>query len=131
MLLVDDLLLAPIKSLLWIFKEVYNAAQQDQASAAEQLTEALRQLYMSLETGQITEAEFDAQEKRLLDQLDRLQGLDVPDDEADTSFEDGPEDGADDDADDSAEDDTAGSPPEEDSDTPAPAGPDEDSTPSE
>ena len=88
MLLVDDILLAPIKSLLWIFKEVYNAAQQEQVSAAEQITEALRQLYMALETGQITEEQFDQQEKILLDRLDRLQGVDVPssyaEDEAET-----------------------------------------------
>jgi hypothetical protein len=34
---------------------------------------ALSELYMKLETGHISEAEFDAQEKVLLDRLDRLQ----------------------------------------------------------
>jgi hypothetical protein len=33
---------------------------------------------MKLETGRITEAEFDAQEKALLDRLDRLQEEEAP-----------------------------------------------------
>ncbi len=73
MFLVDDLLISPIKGVLWVFREIHDAAQQELAGEAQAITAALSELYMKLETGQITEAEFDSQEKVLLDRLDRLQ----------------------------------------------------------
>jgi hypothetical protein len=73
MFLVDDLLLSPVKGVIWIFREIHDAAQQELAGESEAITVALSELYMKLETGQISEAEFDAQEKVLLDRLDRLQ----------------------------------------------------------
>ena len=78
MLLVDDLLLSPIKGVFWVFREIHDAAQQELAGEGEAITAALSELYMRLETGQITEAEFDAQEKVLLDRLDRLQAEEAP-----------------------------------------------------
>jgi hypothetical protein len=78
MLLIDDLLLSPIKGVLWVFREIHDAAQQELAGEGEAITAALSELYMKLETGQISEAEFDAQGKVLLDRLDRLQGEDQP-----------------------------------------------------
>jgi len=73
MFLVDDLLMSPVKGVLWVFKEIHDAAQQELAGESEAITAALSELYMKLETGQITEEQFDAQEKVLLDRLDRLQ----------------------------------------------------------
>ncbi|MHB8069354.1 MAG: gas vesicle protein GvpG [Desulfobaccales bacterium] len=73
MFLVDDILLSPVKGILWVFREIHDAAQQELAGESEAITAALSELYMRLETGQITEKEFDAQEKALLDRLDRLQ----------------------------------------------------------
>ena len=73
MFLIDDILLAPAKGVLWVFREIHDAAQQELAGESETITAALSELYMRLETGQITEAEFDAREKVLLDRLDRLQ----------------------------------------------------------
>jgi len=73
MLIIDDILLFPIKSILWIFREIHNAAQEDLASEAEAITTELSELYMMLETGRITEDEFDAREKELLDRLDKIQ----------------------------------------------------------
>lgn len=73
MFLVDDLLMSPLKGVLWVFREIHDAAQQELAGESEAITAALSELYMKLETGQISEAEFDAQEKVLLDRLDRLQ----------------------------------------------------------
>jgi hypothetical protein len=78
MLLIDDLLLSPVKGVLWVFREIHDAAQQELAGESETITAALSELYMKLETGQISEAEFDAQEKVLLDRLDRLQGEEQP-----------------------------------------------------
>jgi len=73
MFLIDDLLLSPFKGIFWVFQEIHDAAQQELEGEKEAITATLSELYMRLETGQITEAEFDAQEKVLLDRLDRLQ----------------------------------------------------------
>ncbi len=73
MFLVDDILLSPVKGVLWVFREIHDAAQKEKAGESEAITAALSELYMRLETGQIAEEEFDAQEKVLLDRLDRLQ----------------------------------------------------------
>lgn len=70
MFLIDDILMAPARGLFWVFKEICRAAEEDQANEAEDITAKLSELYMMLETGQITEAEFDAEEKALLDRLD-------------------------------------------------------------
>lgn len=73
MFLVDDILFFPAKSLLWIFREIHNAVQQEQKSESESLTTELSELYMMLETGRITEQEFDKRESEILDRLDAIQ----------------------------------------------------------
>lgn len=78
MFLVDDLLLSPIKGIFWVFREIHDAAQQELAGESQAITAALSELYMKLETGQISPEEFDAQEKVLLDRLDRLQAEAAP-----------------------------------------------------
>jgi hypothetical protein len=72
MFLVDDILMAPARGLLWVFKEIHRAAEEAQANEADAITAQLSDLYMMLETGQMTEAEFDAAEKSLLDRLDAI-----------------------------------------------------------
>lgn len=81
MLLVDDLLLAPFSSLLWIFKELHKAVQQEAAGEADAVTRALSELYMQLETGAITEEEFAIQETRLLDRLEAIRHREEGEDE--------------------------------------------------
>jgi len=84
MFLIDDILMAPARGLLWVFKEIHRAATEAQANEAEDITSKISELYMMLETGQITEAEFDAEEKILLDRLDAIkEGEDEDDDEGD------------------------------------------------
>lgn len=73
MLIVDDILLFPVRSILWVFREIYNAAQEELANEAEAITAELSELYMMLETGKITEGEFETREKELLDRLDRIE----------------------------------------------------------
>lgn len=72
MLLIDDILMAPAHGLLWVFKEIHHAVEEEQANEAESITAKLSELYMMLETGQMTETEFDAAEKALLDHLDAI-----------------------------------------------------------
>jgi hypothetical protein len=72
MLLVDDILCAPVSGILWIFREINKIAQEELAGESQSITEQLRLLYMQLETGRITEQQFDAEEKLLLDRLDAI-----------------------------------------------------------
>ncbi|MFA4904614.1 MAG: gas vesicle protein GvpG [Desulfobaccales bacterium] len=72
MFLIDDILMAPARGLFWIFKEIHHAAEEEQANEADAITAKLSDLYMMLETGQMTEAEFSAAEKSLLDRLDAI-----------------------------------------------------------
>ncbi|MGA9176774.1 MAG: gas vesicle protein GvpG [Desulfobacterales bacterium] len=73
MFIVDDILLFPVRSILWIFREMHNAAREEVENETMSITNELSELYMMLETGKITESEFDAREKELLDRLDEIQ----------------------------------------------------------
>ena len=73
MLLVDDILFFPVKGLFWVFDEIQKAAEEELKNDAGAITSQLQQLYVMLESGAITEAQFDAREAELLDRLDALQ----------------------------------------------------------
>jgi hypothetical protein len=73
MFIVDKLLFSPILATFWAARQVHHALQQEQAAEPERITAQLSELYMMLETGRLTEAEFNAREKDLLDRLDRIQ----------------------------------------------------------
>jgi hypothetical protein len=72
-LLVDDILFSPVRGLFWIFREIHKAAQEEIVNEADSITQQLRNLYMQLETAQISEQQFDEQEKVLLDRLDQVE----------------------------------------------------------
>jgi hypothetical protein len=75
-LILDDILLAPFtapfKGLLWTARKIQEAAKDELESRSTRTRSELSELYMQLETGKITEEEFDEREKRLLDRLDQL-----------------------------------------------------------
>ena len=73
MFLLDDIVCSPFNSLLYVFRELHRAVQQDAVNEAEAIRAVMSELYMLLETGQITEEEADAQEKELLDRLDEIE----------------------------------------------------------
>ena len=73
MFILDNLLLAPFNSLLWVFKEVNQVVQQETSGEAEGVTRMLSELYMRLDTGSITEEQFEIEEKQLLDRLDAIE----------------------------------------------------------
>ena len=73
MLLLDDILLFPITGIFWTFRELHRAVLQEMNSEGDDITVQLSELYLMLETGKITEEEFDAREKELLDRLDQIQ----------------------------------------------------------
>ena len=88
MLLVDDILFSPFRGILWIFREIRDIAQKELDGEAKSVTEQLQTLYMQLETGRITEAEFEAGEKRLLDRLDAIESRMTDEDDTEESEED-------------------------------------------
>ena len=77
MIIIDDILMSPIKGFMWICQEIKNAAEASLLDRAEAITHELSELYMMLETGQISETEFDERESELLDELDELQDIDA------------------------------------------------------
>ena len=81
MFIVDDILMAPMKGVLWICEQIQEAAEQDQAHEADNITVELQKLYRSLESGSITEEEFEARESKLLDRLDSIEGMDSEDED--------------------------------------------------
>lgn len=72
MFLLDDILLSPLHGVLWVAREVDKAAQEELANESGRIKADLSELYLMLETGRITEEEFDAREKMLLDRLDAI-----------------------------------------------------------
>ena len=56
MLVVDDILFFPVKSIYWIFKQVHNAVEEEMAAEEDNILQELSELYMMLETGRITES---------------------------------------------------------------------------
>ena len=109
MFLLDDILLSPVKGLLWVFKEIQAAAMAAQTEEKDDITARLSELYMELETGRITEAQFDEREKALLDRLDTLDERDatLSAEEGDGSADAKDEDDEDDEDDEADEEDEA------------------------
>jgi hypothetical protein len=73
MFLVDDILLSPLKGLAAVCRKVEEAARQDLENQERQNMAALSELHRQLESGQIKEKDFDAQEARLLEHIEDLQ----------------------------------------------------------
>ena len=94
MLLIDDVLLAPFRGIFWICREINNAVQEELAGESDSIRMELTSLYMMLETGRISEKEFETQEKILLDRLDNLENdePELDDTEEDVEEEDPPGD---------------------------------------
>ncbi len=94
MLLVDDILGAPIKGILWVFKEIHKAASEAQRERRDQIMAELSALYVSLEQGDITEDIFDDREQALLDELDALDARTEAGDEDEDDDDDDAESGS-------------------------------------
>ncbi len=78
MFLLDDILLSPVKGLAAVCRKVQEAARQDIENQEKNTMSALSELHRRLETGQIEEADFDAEETRLLEQIERLSNMLAP-----------------------------------------------------
>ncbi|ADV61356.1 gas vesicle protein G [Isosphaera pallida ATCC 43644] len=75
MFLVDDILLAPAHSLMFLLREIHQAALEELRRDAQKVREELAECYRALETGALTDEEFASLETDLLDRLDALEEL--------------------------------------------------------
>ncbi|HEY2104740.1 MAG TPA: gas vesicle protein GvpG [Candidatus Binataceae bacterium] len=73
MFLVDDLVVGPARFLLWIVRQVNEAAKEEMSGEKQRLTTELSQLHAMLESGRLSEAEFDQLEGLLLDRLEAVE----------------------------------------------------------
>ncbi len=72
MIIIDGLLAAPLRGLMFVLEKI-NEAVQEEAEAEERTIMAdLSALHRALDSGAISEAEFDWREQKLLDRLDHL-----------------------------------------------------------
>jgi len=70
MLLIDDILAAPLRGLFFVLKEIDAAVQAERASQERAIITELGDLHRQLDRDEITEADFEAGEARLLHRLD-------------------------------------------------------------
>ena len=73
MFIIDDILLAPIKvplkGLIWLGKKINEVAEKE-LSDEGRIKEELMQLQLRFEMDEISEEEYNKQEKELLERLD-------------------------------------------------------------
>ncbi|MCG8333907.1 MAG: gas vesicle protein GvpG [Proteobacteria bacterium] len=81
MLLIDNLMLLPFKGLLGLAKRIHEAAEEEMVQEKEAITGQLTELYMMLETEQISEEEFETRETELLERLDAIEAAEEEDEE--------------------------------------------------
>jgi len=70
--LLDDIFLSPIKFLHFIAKSVHEGAMKELLDE-DGVRKELREIYRLLESGNISEAEFERREKNLLDRLEQIE----------------------------------------------------------
>ena len=73
MFIIDDILLSPIKGLLYIFKEIEKLAREEKEDTSEKLKRELLEAQMLFETDQISEEKYQKREKSILERLNALQ----------------------------------------------------------
>ena len=71
MLLIDDLLLLPVKGFIGIFKKVQEMAERE-LSDEDYIRERLMELQLKFELDEISEEEYIDQEKELMTRLDAI-----------------------------------------------------------
>ena len=69
MLLIDDLLLLPAQMLWKIFEGVKDDVDKELYPDEEQCKEKFLTMQMALETGQITEEDYEAEEGKIMERL--------------------------------------------------------------
>lgn len=71
MFIVDDILLAPLKGVIWIGEKI-NEVSEKEFSDEGLIKEKLMELQLKFELDEISEEEYNKQEKKLLERLDAI-----------------------------------------------------------
>jgi ABC-type Zn2+ transport system substrate-binding protein/surface adhesin len=71
MLLIDDLFLAPVKLVVWLGNKINDVVEKELSDEGK-IKEQLMQLQMSFEMDEISEEEYNRQEKELLARLEAI-----------------------------------------------------------
>src|SRR3990167_8222645 len=87
MFLIDDILLSPVKGLMYLAKQIHKAAEEEFLDE-ENVSAELSELYMMLETGKITEEEFNNRESELLNRFEEVEKNEDDGEDEDTVNED-------------------------------------------
>ena len=74
MFLLDSILLAPLKGVVWLGGKIKDVAEEE-LNDVGRIKEELMALQVRFEMDEITEQQYTEQERNLLDRLDRLSGL--------------------------------------------------------
>ena len=72
MFIIDDILLAPIKGVVYIAKKIHELAEEELVDTEEKLKRELLDIQMLFETDQISEEEYQKGEKDILGRLESL-----------------------------------------------------------
>jgi len=71
MFLIDDILLAPLNGIIWLGKKINEVAEKE-FSDEGLIKEKLMQLQLRFEIDEISEQEYNRQEKELLERLEAI-----------------------------------------------------------
>src|SRR5215471_16128314 len=71
MFLIDDLIMAPGKAVFFLFESLAKKAREEWLDEAP-IRQELQELYVLLETGKISEKQFEARECLLVERLEQI-----------------------------------------------------------
>jgi hypothetical protein len=71
MFLIDSILLAPLKGVIWMGQKLSDMAQEEMTDKGR-IKEELMRLQLQFELDEISQQEYDQKEKELLDRLDTI-----------------------------------------------------------
>ncbi len=71
MFIIDDILLAPLKGVIWLGKKINEVAEKE-LSDEGRIKEKLMELQLRFEIDEISEEEYEKQEEELLARLDAI-----------------------------------------------------------
>jgi hypothetical protein len=79
MIIIDSLLAAPLRGLMFVLEKINETVQKEREAEEQAIMADLSALHRRLDNGTISDAEFDLREQDLLGRLDRLHAKDVAD----------------------------------------------------
>lgn len=71
MFLIDDILLAPLKGVVWLGKKINDIIEKEMSDEG-QIKERLMELQLRFEMNEVDEQAYKRQEKELLERLDAI-----------------------------------------------------------